>query len=86
MRLYIGNLSYDTGDAELREAFASYGEVTSAQVVTDRDTGRSRGFGFVEMTVDADANAAILAVNGTDLGGRTLTVNEARPRTGGPPR
>ncbi len=86
MRLYIGNLSYDTGDAELREAFASYGEVTSAQVVTDRDTGRSRGFGFVEMTVEADANAAILAVNGTELGGRTLTVNEARPRTGGPPR
>lgn len=86
MRLYVGNLSYDTGDAELREAFASYGAVESAQVVTDRDTGRSRGFGFVEMTVDADANAAILAVNGTDLGGRTLNVNEARPRTGGPPR
>ena len=83
MRIYVGNLSYDTGDGELNTAFATYGEVVSAQVVTDRGTGQSRGFGFVEMTNDSDAQGAITALNGSQLQGRTLTVNEARPRAEG---
>ena len=76
--LYIGNLSYSTTSDDLREAFSQYGTVTSAQVVMDRETGRSRGFGFVEMSEGGEA--AIEAMNGTDLQGRTLTVNEAKPR------
>jgi len=80
MNIYVGNLSFDTGDAELRAAFEAYGEVTSASVITDRETGRSRGFGFVEMPSADQAKAAIQALNGTDLGGRALKVNEARPR------
>jgi RNA recognition motif-containing protein len=76
--LYVGNLSYTTTSDDLRDAFAQYGEVTSAQVVMDRDTGRSRGFGFVEMADGADE--AIEALNGADLQGRTITVNEAKPR------
>ncbi|WP_278286756.1 RNA recognition motif domain-containing protein [Tepidiforma thermophila] len=80
MKLYIGNLSYETTDADLQAAFAAHGEVRSAQVVTDRDTGRSRGFGFVEMDDRAQAEAAINALNGSQLRGRTLIVNEARPR------
>lgn len=80
MKLYIGNLSYETTDADLQAAFAAHGEVRSAQVVTDRDTGRSRGFGFVEMDDRAQAEAAISALNGAQLRGRTLIVNEARPR------
>ncbi len=80
MNIYVGNLSFETGDAELRAAFAAHGEVTSASVITDRDTGRSRGFGFVEMPSADQARAAIQALNGTDLGGRALNVNEARPR------
>lgn len=80
MKLYIGNLSYDTTDADLQSAFSAHGEVRSAQVVTDRDTGRSRGFGFVEMDDRAQAEAAISALNGAQLQGRTLIVNEARPR------
>jgi RNA recognition motif-containing protein len=76
--LYVGNLPFNTTNEELREAFAQYGTVTSASVVMDRDTGRSRGFGFVEMSDGADA--AIDAMNGADFQGRTLVVNEARPR------
>lgn len=80
MNIYVGNLSFDTGDAELRAAFEAHGEVSSASVITDRETGRSRGFGFVEMPSADQAKAAIAALNGTELGGRTLNVNEARPR------
>ena len=84
MNIYVGNLSFDTRDEGLRAAFAQYGEVESARVIQDRDSGRSRGFGFVEMNNDGEAQAAIDALNGTDLDGRTLTVNVARPRnTGG---
>jgi len=81
MNIYVGNLSFQTGDAELRAAFEAHGEVASASVITDRETGRSRGFGFVEMPSAEQAKAAIAALNGTDLGGRTLNVNEARPRS-----
>jgi len=77
-KLYVGNLSYSTTADDLREVFAQYGAVTSASVISDRDTGRSRGFGFVEM--ESGAEEAIEAMNGQDLQGRTLTVNEARPR------
>ncbi|CAN5668409.1 RNA-binding protein [soil metagenome] len=80
MNLYVGNLNFDTDENALRQLFSEYGTVTSARIITDRDTGRSRGFGFVEME---DASAALKAVNelnGKELEGRTLTVNEARPR------
>jgi RNA recognition motif-containing protein len=80
-KIYVGNLTFDATDAELRELFSPHGEVQSAQVVTDRDTGRSRGFGFVEMSEGADA--AIAALNGQDFKGRSLTVNEAKAREGG---
>ena len=80
-RLYVGNLSYDTGDAELRTAFDACGNVVSATVVTDRETGRSRGFGFVEFGSSTDAKNAIDMMNGANLDGRSLTVNEARERT-----
>jgi RNA recognition motif-containing protein len=80
--VYVGNLSYQTTADELREMFAAYGTVTRAQVATDRETGRSRGFGFVEMENGADE--AIAALNGAQLGGRSLTVNEARPKTDRP--
>ena len=80
MNIYVGNLSFETSEADLRAAFAAYGTVTSARIATDRDTGRARGFGFVEMADQAEAQAAIAALNGKDLQGRTLTVNEARPR------
>jgi cold-inducible RNA-binding protein len=76
--IYVGNLSFDTSDDDLRDAFSQYGTVTSASVISDRETGRSRGFGFVEMADGGDE--AIAAMNGTDLQGRTLKVNEARPR------
>jgi RNA recognition motif-containing protein len=79
-KLYVGNLSYDISDNELKELFAPYGAVRSAQVIADRDTGRSKGFGFVEMSSDQEAQKAIEALNGKDVGGRPLTVNEARPR------
>lgn len=82
-RLYVGNLSYDTGDAELRAAFDACGNVVSATVVTDRETGRSRGFGFVELGSNAEAQNAIQTMNGASLDGRSLTVNEARERTQG---
>jgi len=79
-KLYVGNLSYEMTDAALQQLFAAHGTVESAQVITDRDTGRSKGFGFVEMGSDAEAQAAITALNGQDNNGRALTVNEARPR------
>ena len=80
MNIYVGNLSFDETEASLETAFAAHGEVTSARIITDRETGRSRGFGFVEMSDDAQAQAAIAALNGTSQNGRDLTVNEARPR------
>jgi RNA recognition motif-containing protein len=79
-KLYVGNLSYDTTDSALEQMFAAHGTVQSAQVIMDRDTGRSKGFGFVEMGSDQEAQAAINALNGKEVDGRTLTVNEARPR------
>jgi RNA recognition motif-containing protein len=82
-RLYVGNLPYSITDEELRGMFEAHGAVTSAQVIMDRDTGRSKGFGFVEMANDSEAQAAIDALNGKPHGGRPLTVNEARPRTEG---
>ncbi len=82
-RLYVGNLTYGTTDAALRQMFEAHGQVTSAQVIMDRDTGRSKGFGFVEMANDQQAQAAIAALNGQQVDGRALTVNEARPRTEG---
>lgn len=82
-RLYVGNLPYSASDASLRQLFEAHGSVTSAQVIMDRDTGRSKGFGFVEMGSDQEAQAAIAALNGHQLDGRPLTVNEARPKTEG---
>jgi RNA recognition motif-containing protein len=79
-KLYVGNLSYDTSDSKLQEMFEEYGSVQSAQVIMDRDTGRSKGFGFVEMSSDQEAQAAITGLNGKEVGGRSLTVNEAKPR------
>ncbi len=79
--LYVGNLTFSTTEGDLREMFAPYGTVERVSLVTDRDTGRSRGFGFVEMASDTEAAAAISALNGKDSGGRSLTVNEARPKT-----
>lgn len=78
--IYVGNLSWGTSEETLRETFEEYGQVISARIITDRDTGRSRGFGFVEMEAEDEANAAIEALNGQTLDGRPLTVNEARPR------
>lgn len=80
MKIYVGNLSFDAVDADLESAFGTHGRLTSARVVTDRETGRSRGFGFVEMDNQTEAQAAIQALNGTELRGRMLTVNEARPQ------
>lgn len=79
-KLYVGNLSYDVNDADLEQLFAQHGSVQSAQVIQDRMTGRSKGFGFVEMASDEEAQAAIAALNGKDYSGRALTVNEAKPR------
>jgi RNA recognition motif-containing protein len=80
MNIYVGNLSFDSSDEDLREAFEAYGKVDSAQVIRDRASGRSRGFGFVEMPEMAEAMAAIEGLNETELQGRTLRVNEAKPR------
>lgn len=80
MNIYVGNLSFNTSDDELREAFEKHGRVDDARVVSDRETGRSRGFGFVEMPNDEEGRAAINALNGASLHERTLTVNEARPK------
>src|SRR5262245_63505242 len=82
-KLYVGNLSYNTSSSDLEKLFSQHGTVQSAQVIDDRMTGRSKGFGFVEMGSDAEAQAAIAALNGKDFNGRALTVNEARPREGG---
>lgn len=82
-KLYVGNLSYNTGDSELQQLFAACGTVSSAQVIMDRETGRSKGFGFVEMGTDQEATSAISALNGKEVDGRALTVNEARPKTEG---
>lgn len=82
-KLYVGNLSFQTTDQELNDLFAEAGNVSSAQVVTDRYTGQSRGFGFVEMASEDEAQQAIAAINGRNVGNRALVVNESRPREGG---
>jgi len=82
--LYVGNLPHSTTEAELRSAFEAHGPVEKVSIVTDRDTGRSRGFAFVEMTNSSEADNAIAALNGTELGGRTLTINEAKPKSDRP--
>jgi RNA recognition motif-containing protein len=82
-RLYVGNLPYTYSDSELQQLFEQHGSVTSAQVIMDRDSGRSKGFGFVEMGSDNEAQTAITSLNGVEIGGRTLTVNEARPKPEG---
>ena len=79
-KLYVGNLAYSVRDDSLMQAFAQFGSVTSAKVMMDRDTGRSKGFGFVEMAGDADASAAIEKLNGSELDGRKIVVSEARPK------
>ena len=82
-KLYVGNLSYQVDSSELEQLFGQHGQVVSAQIINDRDTGRSKGFGFVEMSSDQEADAAIAAMNGKESGGRALKVNEAKPKTGG---
>lgn len=82
-KLYVGNLAYGVSDSDLEKLFAAHGTVQSAQVIMDRDTGRSKGFGFVEMGSDQEAQAAITALSGKEVDGRSLTVNEARPKTEG---
>ena len=79
--IFVGNLNFNTSEEQLRTLFATYGQVDRVSILTDRDTGRSRGFGFVEMTNEAEAEKAIAALNGANLDGRTLNVNEARPKT-----
>jgi len=86
MNIYVGNLSYNTRDADLERLFATYGTVDSSRVVVDRDTNRSKGFGFVEMGNSSEANRAISELDGTDLQERTIKVNEAKPRESRPPR
>ena len=85
-KLYVGNLPYSVRDEDLQQAFGPFGTVTSAKVMVERDTGRSKGFGFVEMGSDAEAQAAVNGVNGQPLGGRSVVVNEARPMEARPPR
>ncbi|MEW6694785.1 MAG: RNA-binding protein [Pseudomonadota bacterium] len=85
-KLYVGNLPYSVRDGDLEQAFSAYGQVASAKVMMERDTGRSKGFGFVEMGSDAEAQAAISGMNGQSMGGRNLVVNEARPMEARPPR
>lgn len=85
-KLYVGNLPYTVRDDDLQQAFSAYGAVNSAKVMMERDTGRSKGFGFVEMGSDAEAQSAIEGMNGQSLGGRSLVVNEARPMEPRPPR
>src|ERR1700752_729272 len=82
--LYVGNLPHSTTEPDLRNLFSSYGQVDNISIITDRETGRSRGFAFVEMTDSGEAEKAIAALNGTELGGRALKVNEARPKTDRP--
>ncbi len=83
MKLYVGNLPYTTSEEDLRNLFSQYGRVDSVAVITDRETGRSKGFGFVEFPDDNEAKNAISGLSGQEFGGRALTVNEARPKTGG---
>ena len=83
MKIYVGNLSFDTSEGSLRDAFAAHGDVEEVAIITDRDTGRSRGFAFVTMPDQSQAEAAISAMNGAEFDGRTLNVNEARPKTQG---
>ena len=85
-KLYVGNLPYSVRDEDLQQSFSQFGAVTSAKVMMERDTGRSKGFGFVEMGSDAEAQAAINGMNGQPLGGRSVVVNEARPMEARPPR
>ena len=85
-KLYVGNLPYSVRDEDLQQSFGQFGSVTSAKVMMERDTGRSKGFGFVEMGSDAEAQAAITGMNGQPLGGRSVVVNEARPMEARPPR
>ena len=85
-KLYVGNLPYSVRDEDLQQSFGQFGAVTSAKVMMERDTGRSKGFGFVEMASDAEAQAAIAGMNGQPLGGRSVVVNEARPMEARPPR
>lgn len=85
MRLYVGNLSYSTKEADLRRIFGTFGEVSSVALITDRETGRSKGFAFVEFSNDEDAKAAMDEMNGKEVDGRTLKINEARPRNEGAP-
>ncbi len=80
MNIYVGNLSYSLSETELQDAFGDFGEVSSVKILTDRETGRSRGFGFVEMPNQAEGETAVAQLNGKDVGGRALRVNEARPR------
>ena len=86
MNIYVGNLSYSVNDAELREAFAQYGDVDQVNLITDKFTGESKGFGFVEMNNNSQADAAIKGLNGTALKGRNLTVNQAKPKGDRPSR
>ena len=88
MNIYVGNLAYSITDADLREAFVEFGEVAEVNLITDRTTGQSKGFGFVEMPNNSEADAAIKALNSTQLKGRAIKVNQAKPRSGGggPPR
>jgi len=81
MKMYVGNLSFDTSEGDLRQKFEEFGDVASVNIITDRDTGRSKGFAFVEMTSNSAAETAMTTMNGGDFNGRKLTVNEARPRT-----
>lgn len=83
MNIYVGSLSYDTSEDELKRAFEAFGQVESVNIIKDKFTGKSKGFGFVEMPTDSEAQAAIDGLNGKDLKGRTLSVNKARPRTEG---
>lgn len=86
MKLYVGNLAYTLSEADLEEAFGAYGTVNSAAIIKDRDSGRSKGFGFVELEDDTQGKAAIEGLNGKEIGGRAVVVNEARPRTDKPRR
>ena len=84
MKIYVGNLSWNADESDLRDAFSAHGEVTSVQIITDRESGRSRGFAFVEMENDAEAQEAISAVNNKEIDGRPVKVNEAKPRNENP--
>ena len=83
MNIYVGNISYSTNETMLEQAFSAFGTVDSARIITDRDSGRSKGFGFVEMPDQSEAQAAIEALNGSEIDGRSITVNEARPKPAG---